>query len=51
MAGMGIDRVTFMLGKRRRRDAAGEENQQPSHAGSPSSGRTVTTRIMPACMW
>jgi hypothetical protein len=28
---------------------------QPSraslHAAAPSSGRTVTTRIMPACMW
>ena len=30
-----------------------EEERQESagHAFSPSSGRTVTTRIMPACMW
>lgn len=27
----------------------GEE--QARHAPSPSIGRTVTTRIMPACMW
>ena len=28
-----------------------QEREDGRHAASPSSGRTLTTRIMPACMW
>jgi hypothetical protein len=39
-------------GRRGQRRRAGERQGQPDHAAvGPSSGRTVTTRIMPACMW
>jgi hypothetical protein len=40
-----------MLGKGGRRGAERQEEGQPLHAAAPSIGRTVTTRIMPACMW
>jgi hypothetical protein len=43
--------VALMLregGSRARRQ---QSEQNASHAAAPSSGRTVTTRIMPACMW
>jgi hypothetical protein len=47
MAGMPL-----MLGECRRRGRSDEQGkQQPRHAASSSRGRTVTTRIMPACMW
>lgn len=32
-------------------NAGEQEKGEAGHAFSPSSGRTVTTRIMPACMW
>jgi hypothetical protein len=36
---------------RRRQRGRRKQESEPLHVGSPSSGRTVTTRIMPACMW
>lgn len=48
----GLGRVMrLVLGKRRRRRAGQDECQETLHAASPSSGRTVMTRIIPACMW
>ncbi|GEM_PF-1654747 len=42
----------IVLGQRRCRDKSGEQEAAGVlHAASPSSGRTVTTRNMPACMW
>ena len=44
--------VALVLGKRGCRDRRRQhEHQNALHAGSPSIGRTLTTRIMPACMW
>jgi hypothetical protein len=62
VAGMGIllrrgrRGVTRMLGKSRRGEGergSAEGDEEGLHAGSPSSsiGRTLTTFIMPACMW
>jgi hypothetical protein len=52
---LGMARVPGMtiLSEGRRGDAqqqTGEDQDNPSHAPSPSSGRTVTTLNMPACM-
>ena len=35
---------------RNRGNTAQQGKKRPHHAASPSRGRTVTTRIMPACM-
>lgn len=60
MAGMGVGRgicgsgtVSGMLRGEGGSGEAGsqEKGEQAPHALPPSNGRTVTTRIMPACMW
>ena len=57
--GLGLRRAVAcmirmaILGEGGRRDAqhrTDEDQNGPSHAGSPSRGRTVTTLNMPACM-
>jgi hypothetical protein len=47
VAGMGVGLLGPSWRGERRRD---EKQQSPAHACAPSSGRTLTTRIMPACM-
>ena len=46
----GGGRRGLALGKRRCGYAGQQEREDDLHAASPSSGRTVTTRIIPACM-
>lgn len=44
--------VPGVLGQCRDGGGAGEQGEEQAvHQASPSSGRTVTTRIIPACMW
>ena len=44
--------MSRMLGESGRGESAGKQpDQEGLHAASPSIGRTLTTRIMPACMW
>ena len=45
--------VPMMLsqGGRAEPGCGGEGESEADHAAAPSIGRTVTTRIMPACMW
>ena len=45
--------MAVMLRERRRgeRGRRGKGDEEPHHAAAPSIGRTVTIRIMPACMW
>jgi hypothetical protein len=49
LGGLGM---AFVLRQRGRGRSGGEEEQgQALHAASPSIGRILTMRIMPACMW
>jgi hypothetical protein len=44
--------VPAILSHSRRSGCRGQKAEDDAlHAASPSSGRTVTTRIIPACMW
>ena len=51
-AGLGsVPFVPVVLGERgNRQDECGGEKKLRSHAPSPASGRTLTIRIIPACM-
>ena len=49
---MSVMRTMILSSKRRGRERCCCENANPDHSPSPSgNGRTVTTCIMPACMW
>lgn len=51
MLGVLVLLVALVLGVGRSGERGGrEEESEPLHAASPSRGRTVTTRIIPACM-
>jgi hypothetical protein len=44
----------MVVGRLRLRESRGGErhpDKERPHGAPPSSGRTVTTRIIPACMW
>ena len=45
-----VPAVLGECGSRQDQRRGGEEKAR-SHASSPASGRTLTMRIMPACMW
>ena len=47
----GWSGLAAVLCNSRRGCSSEQEGKDGLHAGSPSSGRTFTTRIMPACMW
>src|SRR3546814_19619964 len=49
--GLLLGGAMIMLCQGRRCDRAEEETQERLHAASPSSGRTVTTRNIPASIW